>query len=156
MPRQSFSRASSTYSHDQQLSPSLFPLEDPFTSHILDETQFFLNSTPIYSYANSLTSSDYYGQDIMLPDEQQTSDTYATSYFQPQYLHPLPPTLPSTGPSDVVKQDPCFTEEDLLNPFDISYAALTGMETHRTLLPQEYSSRVNTTNFFSRQYPHSR
>lgn len=155
MPRQSSSRASSTYSHDPQISPSLFPIEDPFTS-TLEETQFFLNSPPVYSHANSLPSSGYYGQDLVLPDERQISQMYATSYFQPQYLHPLPPTLPPIGPSDVIKQDPCFTEDDLLNPFDISYAALAGMETHRVQLPQEYSSRVNTTNFFSRQYPHSR
>lgn len=155
MARQS-SRASSTYSHEQQPSPELFPLEDPFTNSTLQDAQLSFESTPTYIYSNCAPSSDYFAQDFGFAEGQQIPQIYADSYFQPEYMHSLQPTLPSMGPSDGMKQDPYYTEDDLLNPFGISYAALAGMEVPLSQISSGYSSRVNTTNSLSRQYPHSR
>lgn len=149
------SRASSTCSQEQQ-SPELFPLEDPFANITMQEQQMAYLSPPSYAYSACLPTSDYFTPESSNPQFQQIPQIYTEPHFEGDYTHNLPPTLPSMNYVDGIKHDAYFTDDDFLNPFGISYATLAGMEMPSQQLPSGYPVRVNTTNSFSRQYPHSR
>lgn len=149
------SRASSTCSQDQQ-SPEIFPLEDSYTNGHEQQLTYQL-SPPTYTYSTFPPSSDYFtSQEGQASHYQQIPQIYAEPQFHGDYMHGLPPTLPTMGYANGVKQDAYFTDDDYLNPFGISYASLAGMETPSHHIPTGYATRVNTTNLFSRLYPHSR
>lgn len=150
------SRASSTTSQDHQLSPELFPLDDPFASMTMQEQQMHYLSPPTYSYPSYLPSSDYFSQDFSFGSAHQVPQIYTEPPFQADFTHSLPPTLPSMHQPDTMKQDPYLMDDDFLNPFGVNYATLAGMEVASQHIPTGFSSRVNNPNLFSRQYPHSR
>lgn len=150
------SRASSTTSQDHQLSPELFPLDDPFANMTMQEQNSYYLSPPTYSNPSYLPSSDYFSQDFSFGGAYQIPQIYTEPPFQTDFTHSLTPTLPSMPQSDATKQDPYSMNDDFLNPFGISYATLTGMDVASEQIPAGFSSRVNNPNLFSRQYPHSR
>ncbi|KAK5948525.1 hypothetical protein OHC33_010421 [Knufia fluminis] len=135
------SRASSTTSQDQQMSPDLFPLEDPFANMTMQEQQMHYLSPPSYSFPTYLPSSDYFSQDFSYGGGHQIPQIYTEPPFQNDFTHSLPPTLPSMHESGAVKQDSYSIDDDFLNPFGISYATLAGMDVASQQIPAEFSSR---------------
>ena len=150
------SRASSTTSQDQQMSPELFPLDDPFANMTMQEQQMHYLSPPTYAYPSYVPSSDYFSQDYSFSGAHEIPQIYTEPPFQNDFTNSLPPTLPSMHQQGTMKQDPYCIDDDFLNPFGISYATLAGMEGISQQIPAGFSSRVNNPNLFTRQYPHSR
>lgn len=150
------SRASSTTSQDQQLSPELFPLEDPFANNFMQDQHYQYLSLPM-PYSNGASTTDYFTQDFSFCGAQQpVPQIYTEPHFQSDFTHSLPPTLPAMNQLDSLKHDPYSVDDDFLNPFGISYATLVGMDMPSQQMQPGFVSRVNNPNSFSRQYPHSR
>lgn len=153
------SRTSSIGSHDQQLSPDIFPLDDPFANIPAHEQQYqhFMTPDP-YSFTEYPSSSDYFAQDFSFCDTQAVPQLYAEPHTHRDYSQTLPATLPAMGQSaDLLKPEMFSMNDDFLNPFGISYAHLVSADMTPQHIPADFSSsRVNTTNFSFRQYPHSR
>lgn len=150
------SRASSTTSQDYQLSPELFPLDDPFASMTMQEQHYHDLSPPTYSHSSYAPSSDYFSQDFSFGRVNRVPQIYTEPPFQTGFTDSLTHTLPSMPHSDPTKQDPYSMNDDFLNPFGINYTTLAGMGVGSEQVSAEYFSRVNYLNLFSRQYPHSR
>lgn len=149
------SRASSTTSQDQQMSPELFALEDPFANITMQDPQYQYLSLP-FPYSNGASTSDYFNQDFSFCGSQPVPQIYTEPHFQTDFPHSLPPTLPAMNQLDPLKHDPYSIDDDFLNPFGISYATLVGMDVSPQHMQPGFVSRVNNLNSFSRQYPHSR
>jgi len=139
------SRASSTVSQEQQLSPELFPLEDPFANMTMQEEHLQYLSPPSYSYSSYLPSQDYFSTDFSFSGSQSIPQIFAEPHFQADFTHSLPPTLPSMTQADATKQDPFSIDDDFLNPFGISYATLAGTDFSQQM-PVGYQSRSSLSS----------
>lgn len=151
--------ASSTISQDQQLSPEIEPLDDPFASATMQERSFQYLSPPTYSYSSySPGGSDYFSQDsFSFRSIRPVPQIYSETHMPRGYENSLASTLPIMAPQDMLKPDPYSLDDDeYLNPFGINYAALESMDVSSYQTPVGYMSRVNMSPFYSRQYPHSR
>lgn len=152
--------ASSTISQDQQLSPEIEPLDDPFANTTTHERSFQYLSPPTYSYSSySPGGSDYFSHDsFSFRSIRPVPHIYSEPHISHGYEGSLASTLPLMDSEDMLKPDPYSLDDDeYLNPFGINYATLESMDVSSYQTPLGgYMSRVNISPFYSRQYPHSR
>lgn len=150
------SRASSATLYDQQLSPDMYPLEDPFADITIEEHHYDFLSPPDYEASRDPVGSDYFTNDFSFPEAQQIPQIYTEPYVQHDLSQSLTPTLPSMSQYEMSKQDPYSIDDEFLNPFGISYATLVGMGQPSQQARSSLTARVNTSHLSSRRYPHSR
>ncbi|KAK5076447.1 hypothetical protein LTS08_007293 [Lithohypha guttulata] len=150
------SRASSTTSQDQELSPKLLPLEDPFASMTMTEQQYHFLAPGPYTFSGYPSGTDYFDQNLSFCDVSPIPQVYSEPQITNDYTHLLPPSLPLMHEGSLLKRDPYSMDENFLSPFGMSYATLVGAEAMSQQANYELSSRVNTISSFLRQYPHSR
>lgn len=148
--------ASSSVSQDQPLSPEMEPLDDPFANITMQERSFSYLSPPTYAYSSYSPGSDYFSNDsFSFHSIRPVPQIYSEPHMPREYESSLASTLPIMATDDILKPDPYSLDNEYLNPFGINYATLEGMNAS-SYTPSGYMSRVNTSPFLSRQYPHSR
>lgn len=137
-------------------SPEILPLDEHGSFYDASTPrQMAIHSTPTFSYASYPPTTSYFQYEQQL---QQTaydgSSTYYSTYPYPadHLASSLPPTLPSMLSSTYPKQGLIFGDEDLLSPFSMNYASLTGLEMPSNPTYGGTHSHVNPTTFLSRSY----
>ena len=119
-----------------------------------DEPKFMFQEQSPYSSssASAFAYSTYppadtmyygaYSQPSSLPMSQAPyfDNMYATS------LHSTLPIMPSSRHN--VKQEALFPEDDLLSPFSMTYASLTGIDVNHSQAYSDASAHVNAPYFF--------
>ena len=157
MARQSSgaSRASSTFSQDQQMSPEIFPLDDPFGNMTMSDQCIQFMSPPTHGYSAQGQTTDYFTNEFGYQNLHTIPQIYTEQQIQQDFSQSLPPTLPPMYETNMYKQEPYVVDDDYLNPFGISYATLASMD-FKQQMPAGYQHRVNHPLSSLRQFPHSR
>ena len=126
--------------------PSLddFPLlndEPRFMFGQQEQSHYSTSSSPAFAYSTyPPADSMYYGAYSMSQAPYFDNNMYATS------LHSTLPIMPSSRQN--VKQEALFPEDDLLSPFSMTYASLTGIDVNHSQAYSDASAHVNAPYFF--------
>ncbi|KAI9851033.1 MAG: hypothetical protein M1824_002925 [Vezdaea acicularis] len=109
------------------------------------------NSPPMFAYPTYSPSNQslYAPYAQQAPAQTMSMSSQGALTAQSSYLLPVPSTLPSMGAGHggVGKQD-AFFDEEAMNPFNVSYAALHAVDAPLESY-QAYNTHVNYPDYFS-------
>ena len=105
---------------------------------------------PLFSYSSYPPSEPMYYTDYsQQPSSQSVPAPFYDHSFHPQYAHSLQSTLPIMPSStDGIKQENLFSDDDLLSPFNMNYASISGMDVNTSRAYSDASAQVNYPSFF--------
>ena len=109
---------------------------------------------PLFSYSTYPPSEPIYYTDYT---QSTSSQAVSAPFYDHSYHHQYNPSLHSTLPimpssSDGVKQENLFSDDDLLSPFNMNYASISGMDVNISRAYSDVSAQVNYPIFFPPNY----
>ena len=105
---------------------------------------------PLFSYSTYPPSEPlYYADYSQQPSSQAVAAPFYDHSFHAQYAPSLQSTLPIMPSStDGIKQENLFSDDDLLSPFNMNYASISGMDVSTSRAYSDASAQVNYPIFF--------
>lgn len=139
----------------RQMSPE--PMNDFRQSHDDRGIMFDLQSTrqlstsppPMFAYSTYPPAQPMYYPTYSEHDPMQPMPApYYDDSYQNHYATSLHATLPTMIPSqDAIKRESLFPEDDLLSPFNMTYASMAGMDLNNSQAYSDVGAHVIYPNF---------
>jgi hypothetical protein len=104
---------------------------------------------PLFTFSTYPPSEPLYYNDYSHTSSQPVPAPYYDMSYHHQYnasLHSTLPTMPTS--TDGIKQENLFSDDDLLSPFNMNYASISGLGVHPSRAYSDASAHVNYPNFF--------
>jgi hypothetical protein len=105
---------------------------------------------PLFAYSTYPPSEPMYYTDYSQISSQTVPAPFYDHAYHHQYnasLHSTLPIMPSSA--DGIKQEALFSDDDLLSPFNMNYASISGMDVNTSRAYSDSSAQVNYPIFFS-------
>jgi hypothetical protein len=104
---------------------------------------------PLFSFSTYPPSEPLYSNDFA----QTSLQPVLAPYYDHSYHHPYNASLHSTLPTmptsaDGIKAENLFSDDDLLSPFNMNYASISGLGVNPSRAYSDASAHVNYPNFF--------
>lgn len=152
------SRGSSTIAPQRRQRQSPEPLSREFGALNEDRTTQFgqhftrelsASPPPMFTYSTYPPSEQLYYNDFSQTSSQAVPAAYYDHTYHHQYNASLQSTLPIMPSSnDGIKQENLFSDDDLLSPFNMNYASISGMDVNPSRAYSDASAQVNYPIFF--------
>lgn len=152
------SRAPSTITSRRRQRQSPEPMSKDFRLSPEDRTttvgqrftrELSASPPPLFTFSTYPPSEPLYYNDYSQTSSPPVPAPYYDMSYHHQYnasLHSTLPTMPTS--TDGIKQENLFSDDDLLSPFNMNYASISGLGVNTSRAYSDAGAHVNYPNFF--------